>query len=146
METEEVTKKNVHHGHNIKLARQLKDIRQEELAKKMHMTIADVSKHEESKTINDKTLHTFAEALDVPVEFLKTVEEGSKTVVFENNTITNSDHATTVGYAETLNDNKTINPLDKVVELYERLLKEKDEKYAALQERVKNLEKLLSDR
>lgn len=146
METGEVTKQKVHHGHNIKLARQLKDIKQEELAKKMHMTIADVSKHEESKTIDDKTLHTFAEALDVPVEFLKTVEEGSKTVVFENNTITNSDHATTVGYAETLNDNKTINPLDKVVELYERLLKEKDEKYAALQQRVKSLEKLLADR
>lgn len=146
METEEVTKKNVHHGHNIQLARQLKDIRQEDLAKKMHMTIADVSKHEASKRINDKTLHQFAEALDVPVEFLKTIEEGAKTVVFENNTVTNSDHATNVGYAETLNDNKTINPLDKVVELYERLLKEKDEKYAALEQRVKSLEKLLGDK
>lgn len=146
METEEVTKKNVHHGHNIQLARQLKDIKQEELAKKMHTTIADVSKHEETKRINDGTLDKYAEALDIPVEFLKTIEEGAKTVVFENNTITNSDHATTVGYAETLNDNKTINPLDKVVELYERLLKEKDEKYAALEKRVKSLEKLLSEK
>lgn len=146
MEAKEKKDKSVHHGHNIKLARQLKGIKQEELAEKMDMTTASLAKHENSEVIDDKVLNKFATALDIPVEFLKAVEECSKTVVFESNTITNHDHATSVGYAETLNDNKTINPLDKVVELYERLLKEKDEKYATLEKRVQNLEKLLSDR
>lgn len=146
MEAEEKKDKNVHHGHNIKLARQLKGIKQEELAQKMDMTIANLAKHEGSEVIDDKVLNKFATALDIPVEFLKAVEEFSKTVVFESNIITNNDHATSVGYAETLNDNKTINPLDKVVELYERLLKEKDEKYANLEKRVQNLEKLLSEK
>ncbi|WP_455592850.1 helix-turn-helix domain-containing protein [Bacteroides sp.] len=146
MEAEEKKAKSVHHGHNIKLARQLKGIKQEELAEKMQMPVASVSKHENTETIDDQMLNKFAKALDIPIEFLKTVEGFSNTVVFENNTITNNDHATSVGYAETLNDNKTINPLDKVVELYERLLKEKDEKYATLEKRVQNLEKLLSDK
>lgn len=146
MEAEEKKAKSVHHGNNIKLARQLKGIKQEELAEKMQMPLASISKHESTEIIDDQMLNKFAKALDIPIEFLKTVEGFSKTVVFENNTITNNDHATSVGYAETLNDNKTINPLDKVVELYERLLKEKDEKYATLEKRVQNLEKLLSDK
>ena len=35
------------------------------------------------------------------------------------------------------------NPIDKITELYERLLKEKDEKYAALERRLQNIEKSL---
>ena len=35
------------------------------------------------------------------------------------------------------------NPIDKITELYERLLKEKDEKYAALEHRLQNIEKSL---
>ena len=34
----------------------------------------------------------------------------------------------------------TFNPIDKITELYERLLKEKDEKYAALEKRIQGLE------
>ena len=32
------------------------------------------------------------------------------------------------------------NPIEKVAELYERLLKEKDEKYAALERRLQHIE------
>ena len=43
------------------------------------------------------------------------------------------------------NDNRVnnFNPIDKITELYERLLKEKDEKYAALERRLQNIEKSL---
>lgn len=35
------------------------------------------------------------------------------------------------------------NPIEKITELYERLLKEKDEKYAALERRLQNIEQSL---
>lgn len=148
METEEKKNKEVHHGRNIRLARLLKDIKQEELAKKMHLTSEEVTRHEGTEEIDDKLLNQFAKALDVPIEFLKTIEDSSKTIVFES--ITNNDNAganANMGYADTRNDRATYqNPLDKVTELYERLLKEKDDKYVTLEKRVQNLEKLLSDR
>ena len=34
----------------------------------------------------------------------------------------------------------SFNPIDKITELYERLLEEKDEKYAALEKRIQGLE------
>ena len=35
------------------------------------------------------------------------------------------------------------NPIEKITEFYERLLKEKDEKYAALERRLQNIEQSL---
>ena len=46
---------------------------------------------------------------------------------------------------DSINDSRVnnFNPIDKITELYERLLKEKDEKYAALERRLQNIEKSL---
>lgn len=148
METAEVTRSNVNHGQNIKIARTVKGIKQEVLAELMQVNQPTISKHENSTVLNDELLDKYAEALGVSVDFLKTWEEKAQTVVFES--ITNNDNAgahANIGYAVTKADRATYqNPLDKVTELYERLLKEKDEKYSTLERRVQNLEKLLSDK
>ena len=47
------------------------------------------------------------------------------------------------GYVEENNRVNTYNPIEKITELYERLLKEKDEKYAALERRLQNIEQSL---
>lgn len=148
METAETTRSNVNHGQNIKIARAVKDIKQEVLAEQMQTTQSTISKHENSTVLEDNILDKYAEALGVSMEFLKTWETSAKTIIFESNVVNNQDTAganTHVGYT---NDSNNIiqNPLDKVTELYERLLKEKDEKYSALERRVQNLEKLLSDK
>lgn len=157
METEELTIGRVHHGRNIRSTRIEKDMNQEGLSELVHLSQPAVSKYEKMKVIDDEMLQRFARALNVPFDYLKTLEEDAQTVVFENNTVNDSEQntggakiniGTVKSYTEdtdSSNDNRVnnFNPIDKITELYERLLKEKDEKYAALERRLQNIEKSL---
>ena len=125
MEAEELTVGRVHHGHNIRRFRIEKNMNQEVLSQLVHLSQSAVSKYEQMRVIDDEMLHRFSRALGVPFEYLKSLEEDAQTVVFENNTVNN------------------YNPIEKITELYERLLKEKDEKYAALERRLQNIEQSL---
>lgn len=146
MDTEFTHKGNVHQGRNIKRTRLEKNINQDVLSELVHMSQPTVSRIENMRVIEDEILERFAKALKVPVEYLQTLEEGSQTVVFEN--ITNNDQASSssVGYASSMVDSMdnnsvhNINPIDKITELYERLLKDKDDKCAALETRIQELE------
>lgn len=155
METEELIIGRVHHGRNIRRTRIEKDMNQEGLSELVHLSQPAVSKYEKMKVIDDEMLQRFARALNVPFDYLKTLEEDAQTVVFENNTVNDSEQntggakiniGTVKSYTEdtdSSNDNRVnnFNPIDKITELYERLLKEKDEKYAALERRLQNIEK-----
>ena len=157
METEELTIGRDHHGRNIRRTRIEKDMNQEGLSELVHLSQPAVSKYEKMKVIDDEMLQRFARALNVPFDYLKTLEEDAQTVVFENNTVNDSEQntggakiniGTVKSYTEdtdSSNDNRVnnFNPIDKITELYERLLKEKDEKYAALERRLQNIEKSL---
>ena len=145
----------VHHGRNIRRTRIEKDMNQEGLSELVHLSQPAVSKYEKMKVIDDEMLQRFARALNVPFDYLKTLEEDAQTVVFENNTVNDSEQntggakiniGTVKSYTEdSINDSRVnnFNPIDKITELYERLLKEKDEKYAALERRLQNIEKSL---
>ena len=88
---------------------------------------------------------------------LMTVRQSSKTVrhSLTANTVNNSEQSAgganiSMGIVksdteDSINDSRVnnFNPIDKITELYERLLKEKDEKYAALERRLQNIEKSL---
>ena len=139
METEEeIQNVNVHHGHNIRRTRIEKNIKQDALAALVNMTQPNVSKYEKMRVIEDEMLNRFARALNVPLE------EDAPSVVFEN--ITNNVHdnkdssVPITGYKGQDATTNSFNPIDKITELYERLLKEKDEKYAALEKRIQSLE------
>ena len=81
--------------------------------------------------------NVFARALNVPFDYLKTLEEDAQTVVFENNTVNNSEQSAgganiSMGIVksdteDSINDSRVnnFNPIDKITELYERLLKRK---------------------
>ncbi len=103
-------------------------------------------------------LQRFARALEIPVKYLKSMED-EQAVIFENNTVNNSNSDNSqqsVSKSESIvnacliesslssqdQDNRisNYNPIEKISELYERLLKEKDEKYAALEQRLQNIE------
>ena len=143
MDKEFTHKSNVHQGRNIKRTRLEKNINQDVLSELVHMSQPTVSRIENMRVIEEDVLERFAKALKVPVEYLQTLEEGAQTVVFEN--ITNTDQARTTGYANTYDDNsvQNINPIDKITELYERLLKDKDDKCSALEKRIQELEQKL---
>lgn len=157
METEELIIGRVHHGRNIRRTRIEKDMNQEGLSELVHLSQPAVSKYEKMRVIDDEMLQRFARALNVPFDYLKTLEEDAQTVVFENNTVNDSEQntggakiniGTVKSYTEdtdSSNDNRVnnFNPIDKITELYERLLKEKDEKYVALERRLQHIEESL---
>lgn len=145
METEELTVGRVHHGRNIRRTRIEKNIKQEALSELVHLSQPAISKYEKMRVIDDEMLQRFARALNVPFDYLKNMEEDAQTVVFENNTVNNNDNASANigGCVEENNRVLNFNPIDKITELYERLLKEKDEKYAALENRLQHIERSL---
>ena len=155
MEAEELTVGRVHHGHNIRRFRIEKNMNQEVLSQLVHLSQSAVSKYEQMRVIDDEMLHRFSRALGVPFEYLKSLEEDAQTVVFENNTVNNSEQSAgganiSMGIVksdteDSINDSRVnnFNPIEKITELYERLLKEKDEKYAALERRLQNIEQSL---
>lgn len=145
METEELQRDRVHHGHNIRRVRREKGIKQETMAGLVDMSQQTVSRYESMQEIDDGMLQRFAKALQVPVELLKMLEEDAPTVIFENNNITNTDceGVDNMTYTNEDNSTKTFNPIDKVIELYERLLNAEKSRNDLLEKRLSALEQKL---
>ena len=123
----------IHHGKNVRRFREMLDMKQEALATELgtDWTQRKVSLLEQKETIDPETLEQLAKALKVPVKAIENFDENAA-----------------VSYITTFNDNSkgdfnyqcNFNPLDKYIEameenkkLFERLLKEKDEKIALLE-------------
>lgn len=144
METEDIIlTDSVHHGHNIRHTRKRKGIKQELLATIVNLSQQTVSRYESMPVIDDEMLTRFAAALEVPMESLKYREEGIPSISFENNQFENNDKATGIASIGSGGDNSTnhFNPVEKIVELYERLLQAEKEKYDSLEKRLADLEK-----
>ena len=136
METEEQTVKNTRHGHAIKRFRRTLGIKQETLASEMGLSQALISTYEQRKVLNDDVIEHFAKALNVAPKLIKELEEDPVTVIIENNSI-ETNHGK--GYVAIDNSTNHYNPVEKIVELCEKLLERE-------QETVKLLEKLLKDK
>ena len=129
-EISKVTKSRVHHGFNISIARNRKGLKQAALADMLGISQQRLSQLENQRVVTG-----------VSVEDLKTIEEPMSVYIENNNTISDSSNIGSVGdsigeYTQTYNTN----PLDKIVELYERLLKEEKERVKTLEKRIKELE------
>jgi transcriptional regulator with XRE-family HTH domain len=120
------TTKPKHIGRNISRIRELREMKQEALAIAMGVSQQTVSNMENSETIEDEKLLEVAKALGVSAEGIKQFSEEAVFNYFNNFNDQSS------GF----NTNCTFNPLDKVVELYERLVQ-------AEKDKVEYLEKLL---
>ena len=120
-----------HIGRNISRIRELKDMKQEALAYALGVSQQTVSSIENSATIDEERLSEIAKILEVSVEAIKNFSEEAVL-----NIIGNTYHDNGIVNAG-LNYNCTFNPLDKVVELYERLVQ-------AEKDKVEYLEKLLN--
>jgi transcriptional regulator with XRE-family HTH domain len=123
-----VTKPN-HIGRKISRIRELRDMKQEALAQALGTNQQAISAIENSETIDEEKLKAIAEVLGVSVEGIKNFSEEAVLNIIGN---TLHDGSVINGNAY----NCTFNPLDKVVELYERLV-------LAEKEKVEYLEKLL---
>lgn len=123
--------KSKHIGRNISRIRELKGMKQEALAISMGISQQAVSNIEGSETIDEEKLLEIANALGVTTKAIKKFSEENMINYF--NTFTDS-HGNFGNFESGSVCN--FNPLDKVVELYERLV-------IAEKEKVEYLEKLL---
>jgi transcriptional regulator with XRE-family HTH domain len=124
-----------HIGRNISRIRELKDMKQEALAQALGTNQQTISAIENSETVDEQKLIEIAKVLGVTVEAIKNFSEEAVFNYFNtfNDTVSNS----SFGQGAHSNYDCTFNPLDKVVELYERLVQ-------AEKDKVEYLEKLLN--
>ncbi|WP_276379814.1 helix-turn-helix domain-containing protein [Flavobacterium sp. H4147] len=123
-----------HIGRKISRIRELRDMKQEALAYAMGTSQQTISAIENSETIDEDKLIEIAKALGVTVEAIKSFSE--ENVINYFNTFTDS-HGNFGNFASGAICN--FNPLDKVVELYERLVQ-------AEKDKVEYLEKILKEK
>jgi transcriptional regulator with XRE-family HTH domain len=114
----------VHEGRNVKRFREMLGIKQEVLAADLGQdwTQKKVSLLEQKETIESEILDQVAKILKVSPEAIRSFSEEAANHFFN----TFNDHS---GF----NYQCTFNPLDKVVELYERLLASEKEKVEILE-------------
>jgi transcriptional regulator with XRE-family HTH domain len=125
------TTKPYHIGRKISRIRELKDMKQEALAQALGTNQQAISAMENSENIDEEKLKEVAKALGMTVEAIKNFPEEAVINYFNNI----YDHG---AFNKHYND-CTFNPLDKVVELYERLVQvEKD--------KIEYLEKILKEK
>lgn len=120
-----MTEKSVHEGRNVKRIREILGIKQDALAMELGLSQQAVSALEQKERIDDKILDDVAKVLKVPVDAIKNFTDEAANNFF--NTFNDSSMGTFYNY------NCTFNPIDKVVELYEALLKSEREKIALLE-------------
>lgn len=122
-----------HIGRKISRIRELRDMKQEALAAALGVSQQTISNIENSETVEEEKLQEIAKALGVTVESIKNFSEEAVVNYFNN--VYDNDFSNSTG---ALAQSCTFNPIDKVVELYERLLQAEKDKVAYLEKLVNN--------
>jgi transcriptional regulator with XRE-family HTH domain len=133
----EATERKIHQGRNVKRFREMLGMKQEALAQELgeDWTQKKISLLEAKEEIEPALLEQVAKVMKVPVKAIENFDEQAAIVYF--NTFNDNSFSNSNG---TFNANNcTFNPIDKVVELYERMLKDKNEM-------IDRLEKMLQER
>ncbi|MFV8269514.1 helix-turn-helix domain-containing protein [Flavobacterium sp. GT2N3] len=124
-----------HIGRNISRIRELRGMKQEALAIAIGISQQSVSNIEASETIDDEKLQSIAEVLGVSAEAIKNYsDEAVFNIIGNTYHNTSSDNSTLI--ASSMNYQPTFNTVEKIIELYERLVQ-------AEKDKVEYLEKLL---
>ena len=134
--------KKIHHGKNITRFRQMLGMKQDALAATMgdDWTQIKISRLENKEEIEDAILGEVAKALKIPVEAIKNFDEDAAVSI-----VASTFHDSAVGNTFTENAQAnfhcTFNPLDKVMELFERLLASEKEKVDLMKEILDKMKK-----
>ena len=117
----ETTEQPQHIGRKIARIRELRGMKQEALAQELGISQQAISKIEQSEEVDKETLERVAKALGVTAEGVRHFTEE---MVFNN---INNFHDNSI--------QNNFNPIEKIVELYERLLRSEREKLEILQKK-----------
>ncbi len=129
------SEKHIHQGRNIKRFREMLGIKQEAIAIELgdDWTQKKVSQLEAKETIDTPLLERIAAILNVPVAAIENMDDEGAINIIAN---TFNEEAA-VGRVENFKCN--FNPLDKMVELYERMISQQAEM-------IEKLERLIKDK
>ncbi|MFC4480138.1 helix-turn-helix domain-containing protein [Flavobacterium chungangensis] len=129
-----MTEKKVHQGRNIKRFREMLGIKQEALAFELgeDWSQKKISILEQKELIENDILNQVAKILKVPVQAIENFDEEQAINIISNNA--SFDNCQQPAF---FNNQPTFNPLDKMVELYERMLEQQ-------KEMIEKLEKLIN--
>ncbi|MCT4316664.1 helix-turn-helix transcriptional regulator [Elizabethkingia anophelis] len=120
--------KKIHQGRNIKRFREMLGIKQDALAYELgeDWNQKKISLLEQKESVEKDILEQVAKILKVPTEAIENFDEDSAINIIAN-TFHDSAVANTFTEGAQANFNCTFNPLDKMVELYERMLQQQKE-------------------
>ncbi len=123
--------KKIHQGRNIRRFREMLGIKQDALAYELggDWNQKKISLLEQKETIETSILQQVSAVLKIPVEAIENFDEEQAVNIISN---TFNDQSNGYNYYPTF----AFNPLDKMVELYERMLKQQ-------QDMIDRLEKLI---
>jgi transcriptional regulator with XRE-family HTH domain len=116
--------KAVHEGRNVKRIREMLGIKQDSLAMDLGISQQAISALEQKEALDRDMLEKIANALKVPVEAIQNFDEEKAVNVISSTFYDN---------AAVFNNYPTFNPIDKIVELYERMLALEREKNELLE-------------
>ena len=125
---EETTVRKSNHGANVRRWREWRNINQDTLAEQIGVSQATLSSYEKKSKLDQDVLEKIAKVLSIPVEAITEIEDGASINIVAN-TFDNQSSA--------VNWCPPFNPIDKIVELYDRLLQSEKEKVEILQEALK---------
>ncbi|WP_017730610.1 helix-turn-helix domain-containing protein [Nafulsella turpanensis] len=117
----------VHEGKNVKRIREILGIKQDALAFELGLSQQAVSQMEQKEKLEPELLEKVAQQLGVPAEAIRSFSEEAAINIIAS-TFTNNDNSAT-----NFNYHCTFNPMEKIVELYDALLKAEREKIALLE-------------
>lgn len=118
-----------HHGKNLQKVRVYLGVKQDALATDLGMSQQAISKIEQSEEIEEELLARIAEVLGVSPDLIRNFDE--ERAIYNINS--NNYRDATISEGATANAiAQQVNPIDKIVELYERLLKSEKEKIEIL--------------
>jgi len=123
-----INKPTLYTGHKTERVRTVIGRSQTELGARLGISKQAVSKIEQAEVIEDDRLEKIAQALGISPEAINNFKEDALLFHIQHM----HDHSTAYAY----NFQCTYNPLDKVVELYERLLRVEREKVELLKKRL----------
>lgn len=122
--------KKSNHGANVRRWREWRNINQDVLAEQIGVSQTTLSGYEKKIKLEQDILEKIAKALNIPVEAITELGEDSAINIVAS-TLTANDNAAIINYYP------SFNPIDKIVELYDKLLQSEKEKVAMLQEVLK---------
>ncbi|MBB4800703.1 transcriptional regulator with XRE-family HTH domain [Flavobacterium nitrogenifigens] len=123
-----------HIGRNISRIRELRGMKQEALAIAIGVSQQYISTLEGSETVEKEKLNSIAAVLGVSTEAIENYSDENVLNIINNN-FTSHDSST----INAINVQPNFNPLDKIVELYERLVQ-------AEKDKVEYLERLMKEK